>query len=325
MNASDMSIYPWGHERRFNDFPTHFKKIFSQRVQKISLDGGFTCPNRDGTRGTGGCTYCNNQTFNPSYCGPGITISRQLQRGIHFFSAKYPEMRYLAYFQAYSNTYATLDSLKILYQEALGYPGVIGLVIATRPDCISNELLDYLAKLSEHKYVMLELGLETHLDRTLKLINRGHSFGESVKALEEIAAYNIRTCAHMILGLPGESYSDLMNQAKIISQLPVENLKLHQLQIHMDTVMAAQYLENPDRFRLYTADEYVDLVIDYLEVLSPRVVVERFISQAPPELLIAPKWGLKNFEFVARVDKRLLERNTWQGRLFNYQANHSGW
>ena len=310
------TVYSWGHGRRYNDFPTYFRALFSERVQKVSIDAGFTCPNRDGSKGLGGCTYCNNKTFKPTYCNLENSVSSQVLKGIDFFARKYEAMKFLAYFQAYTNTYAPLDDLKRLYQEALEHPKIVGLVISTRPDAVSNELLDYLAELSRKVYVMVEFGLESHLDRTLESINRGHSFSESVWALEETAKRGINNCAHMIVGLPGESRDELLDQARTVSQLPVKNLKLHQLQIHHGTILARQYNENPERFHLYTAEEYIELVVDYLELLNPAIIVERFISQAPPDLLIAPKWGLKNFEFVAKVEKRLAERNTWQGRLF---------
>ncbi len=310
------TVYSWGHGRRYNDFPTYFRALFSERVQKVSIDAGFTCPNRDGSKGLGGCTYCNNKTFKPTYCNLENSVSSQVLKGIDFFARKYEAMKFLAYFQAYTNTYAPLDDLKRLYQEALEHPKIVGLVISTRPDAVSNELLDYLAELSRKVYVMVEFGLESHLDRTLESINRGHSFSESVWALKETAKRGINNCAHMIVGLPGESRDELLDQARTVSQLPVKNLKLHQLQIHHGTILARQYNENPERFHLYTAEEYIELVVDYLELLNPAIIVERFISQAPPDLLIAPKWGLKNFEFVAKVEKRLAERNTWQGRLF---------
>lgn len=308
--------YNWGHERRYNDFSTYFRNLFSERVQKVSVDAGFTCPNRDGTKGVGGCTYCNNLTFKPTYCNLENTVSNQVEQGIAFFAKKYKSMQFLAYFQAYTNTYASLDDLKKLYEEALQHPKIVGLVISTRPDAVKAELLDYLAELSQKVYIMVEFGLESHLDRTLKSINRGHSFADSVWALEETAKRGINNCAHMILGLPGESRHELLEQAKIVSQLPVKNLKLHQLQIHKKTILEKQYYTNPELFNLYTAEEYIELVVDYLEVLNPEIIVERFISQAPTEMLIAPKWGLKNFEFVAKVEKRLKERDTWQGRLY---------
>jgi radical SAM protein (TIGR01212 family) len=313
---NEITKYSWGHNKRYNDFPTYFKNEFSERIQKVSIDAGFTCPNRDGSKGVGGCTYCNNKTFKPTYCNLEYSVNSQIQKGVDFFSKKYKAMRFLAYFQAYTNTYAPLIDLKRLYEEALQHPKIVGLVISTRPDAISEELLDYLAVLSKRVYVMIEFGLESHLDRTLVNINRGHTFAESVWALEETTKRGINNGAHMILGLPGESRDELLDQAKVVSQLPVKNLKLHQLQIHKGTVLERKFKENPKAFRLYTAEEYIDLVVNYLELLNPKIIVERFISQAPPEMLIAPKWGLKNFEFVAKVEKRLKELDTWQGRLY---------
>lgn len=309
--------YLWGHSRRYNDFSNYFRNLFSERVQKVSIDAGFTCPNRDGTKGRGGCTYCNNKTFNPTYCELETSVSLQVEQGIRFFEKKYKSMQFLAYFQAYTNTWAPLHDLIGLYEEALQHPKIIGLVISTRPDAVSEELLDYLALLKERVYVMVEFGLESHLDRSLEKLNRGHSFAESVWALEQTAGRRINNCAHMILGLPGESRHEWLEQAKVISELPVKNLKLHQLQIHKGTVMEKQYKMNPEFFHLFSAEEYTELVVDYLELLNPAIVVERFISEAPQSLLIAPKWGLKNFEFVAKVEKRLKERSTWQGRLYS--------
>jgi uncharacterized protein len=309
--------YPWGHSRRYNDFSTYFRNLFSERVQKVSIDAGFTCPNRDGTRGRGGCTYCNNKTFNQTYCDLETSVSLQVEQGVRFFEKKYKSMQFLAYFQAYTNTWAPLKDLVTLYEEALQHPKIIGLVISTRPDAVNEELLDYLARLKEKVYVMVEFGLESHLDRSLEKLNRGHSFAESVWALEQTASRKINNCAHMILGLPGESRHEWLEQAKVISELPVKNLKLHQLQIHKGTVMEKQYKMNPEYFHLFSAEEYTELVVDYLELLNPAIIVERFISEAPQSLLIAPKWGLKNFEFVAKVEKRLKERSTWQGRLYN--------
>lgn len=306
----------WGHNKRYNDFSTYFRSKFSERVQKVSVDAGFTCPNRDGTKARGGCTYCNNKTFKPTYTNLLNSVSKQVEDGVAFFSKKYESMKFIAYFQAYSNTYKSLEELKQLYEEALQHPKIIGLVISTRPDCIFPELLDYLEELQRKVYVMLEIGLESHVDKSLESVNRGHTFADSVWAIEETAKRGINNCAHLILGLPGENREDWLEQARVISKLPVNNLKLHQLQIHRKTVMEKQYAENPEHFHLFTVDEYVELVIDYLELLNPEIIVERFVTEAPEKLLVAPKWGLKNFEFVAKVEKRLAERETWQGRLF---------
>jgi hypothetical protein len=309
--------FVWGHNKRYNDFSTYFRNRFSERVQKVSVDAGFTCPNRDGTKARGGCTYCNNKTFKPTYTNLLNSVSKQVEDGVAFFSKKYESMKFIAYFQAYSNTYKSLEELKQLYEEALQHPKIIGLVISTRPDCIFPELLDYLEELQKKVYVMLEIGLESHVDKSLESVNRGHTFADSVWAIEETAKRGINNCAHLILGLPGENREDWLEQARVISKLPVNNLKLHQLQVHRKTVMEKQYAENPDYFHLFTVDEYVELVIDYLELLNPEIIVERFVTEAPEKLLVAPKWGLKNFEFVAKVEKRLAERETWQGRLYN--------
>lgn len=302
--------------KRYNDFSTHFRNLFDGRVQKISINAGFTCPNRDGARGYGGCTYCNNKTFQPSYCDLKNTLKIQLDEGVDFFSKKYNTMRFLAFFQGYSNTYAPVEVLRQLFEEALQHPKIIGLVIATRPDCLDDEVLDLLEELSQKCYVMVELGIESVKDETLKRINRGHSWEESIRALKETKRRGIHNCAHLMLGLPGEKYEDFINQAKMISSLPVENIKLHQLQIHTGTVMAKEFAESPEKFPIFTVEEYVELVVDYLEHLNPAIIVERFVSSAPDGMVIAPKWGLKNYEFVAKVEKRLSERDTWQGKLY---------
>lgn len=299
--------------REFGDF---LKGIFPGKVQKISINAGFTCPNRDGRKGWGGCTYCNNQTFSPEYCHTEKTVSEQLEEGVRFFSRKYPEMQYLAYFQAYTNTYGELDSLIKKYEEALSYPGVVGLIVGTRPDCVPDALLDYFQELSKEKFVMVEYGMESTLDRTLQRINRGHTQAESEAAIFHTAERGIYTGAHLILGLPGESREEILHHATVLSALPITTLKLHQLQLIKNTRMARQYAEQPEEFHLYSADEYIELVIDFLEKLNPSIVVERFVSQSPKELLIAPDWGLKNFEFTAKVNKRIAERGTWQGSHF---------
>jgi radical SAM protein (TIGR01212 family) len=311
-----MHKFRWRTKKRYNDFSGYFRNKFNGRVQKISINAGFTCPNRDGLRGTGGCSYCNNLTFSPEYCNLEKSVATQLEEGIAFFSRKYDSMKYLAYFQSYSNTYAPLANLKLLYGEALEHEEVIGLVIATRPDCLTSEVLDYLQELAERYYIMVEFGIESHLNSSLDRMNRGHSFEESVWALEETAQRKIHNCAHLILGLPGETETDWLDQARVISQLPVENLKLHQLQIHKGTRMYQEYSQNPDAFQMFTVNGYLELMVKYLELLNPEIVVERFVSEAPDELLVAPRWGLKNFEFTAKLEKLLEANDTWQGRLF---------
>lgn len=300
----------------YKEFGDFLRENFPYKVQKISINAGFTCPNRDGTKGFGGCTYCNNQTFSPEYCHTKRSVSQQLEEGIRFFSRKYPNMKYLAYFQAYTNTYDELIVLRAKYEEALSHPEVVGLIIGTRPDCMPDELLDYLACLSANKFVMIEYGLESTLDKTLLRINRGHTHAESEAAIYRTTRKEIYTGAHLILGLPGESREEILHHADILSSLPLTTLKLHQLQLIRNTRMAREFSEYPEEFHLYTANEYIDLVIEFIERLNPSIVVERFVSQSPKELLIAPDWGLKNHEFTAKVNKRISERNTWQGRLF---------
>lgn len=302
--------------KTYQEFGDFLKKNFPFKVQKISINAGFTCPNRDGTKGFGGCTYCNNQTFSPGYCHPLKNVGEQLEEGIRFFSRKYPEMKYLAYFQAYTNTYSALEDLKRLYEEALAYSEVVGLIIGTRPDCMPPDLLDYLADLARRRFVLVEYGVESTLDKTLIRINRGHTYAESEAAIRQTAERGIYTGAHLILGLPGETREEILSHAGRLSALPLTTLKLHQLQLIRQTRMAHEYAENPGQFHLYGADEYIDLAIDFIERLSPSIVVERFVSQSPKELLIAPDWGLKNYEFTEKVRRRLRERDTWQGKLF---------
>ena len=301
---------------RYNELSVWFSKIFPFKVQKISLNAGFTCPNRDGSVGYGGCTYCNNQTFNPAYCRTEKSVTEQLEEGKQFFARKYPDMKYLAYFQAYTNTYGELQESKSKYEEALQVPDVVGIVIGTRPDCMPDELLDYLEELNRRTFLIVEYGVESTDNDTLKRINRGHSFEVAADAIRKTAERNIRVGAHIILGLPGETREMLIRQAGILSTLPLTTLKLHQLQLIKGTRMAAEYAENPTDFHLYTADEYIDLAIDYVEHLRPDIVLERFVSQSPKELLIAPDWGLKNHEFTDKVKKRMRERDSFQGKKY---------
>lgn len=282
---------------QYNDFGTWLRKQFPDfRVQKISIDAGFTCPNRDGRISTGGCTYCDNRTFNPSYCDRNKSIREQLKEGKNFFNRKYSEMKYLAYFQAFTNTYGSIDLLKKLYEEALQEEDIVGLVIGTRPDCISTPLLDYLEQLSRQTFLIVEYGIESANNETLRRINRGHTFECSKKAVEMTAERGILTGGHIILGLPGEDREESLRQAPIISSLPLNILKIHQMQIIKGTRLAEEYLQNP--FPLYTVEEYVRLIADYISLLRKDLVLERFVSQSPPELLIAPRWGLKNYQFV---------------------------
>ena len=307
--------------RPYYDFSTFLRQYFEGKVQKISVHAGFTCPNRDGAKGVGGCTYCNNQTFNPEYCDPKLSVTQQLEDGIRFFERKYPAMRYLAYFQAYTNTYGELEHLKKMYEEALAVDAVVGLVIGTRPDCMPDALLDYLQELNRRTFLMVEYGIESANDVTLRRINRGHDFATAVEAVRRTHERGILTGGHLILGLPGEERDELLRQASLIASLPLDMLKLHQLQLIKGTRMACEYEEHPEWFHLYEADEYIELAIDYIERIPQHVVIERFISQSPRALLIAPDWGMKNHEFVDRLRRRMAERNTWQGKAIEQMNN----
>jgi radical SAM protein (TIGR01212 family) len=319
--ASEQSYlhkYPWGHNRRFNAYSNYFRNLFGARVQKVSVDAGFTCPNRDGTKGTGGCTYCNNDAFNPSYCLPEKSVTQQIEEGIKFHKWRYRGSdSYLAYFQAFSNTYAPIETLKKLYEEALKYPGVIGLIIGTRPDCIDNEKLEYLKKLSSRCYIAVEYGIESCYNKTLEKIKRGHTFEEAEHTLRMTSALGINSGAHFIFGLPGESRDEMLAEAGIISRLPLKTVKFHQLQIIKGTAMEVQYRNKPGDFHLFTWEEYLDFFISFLERLSPELIVERFTGEAPPRYLTGESWGKKRAdEIVNLIEKRLEELDTWQGRLY---------
>jgi len=291
--------------RTFADF---LQTIFPYKVQKISINAGFTCPNRDGKKGRGGCTYCNNQTFSPQYAENKKSVGQQLEEGIRFFSRKYPQMKYIAYFQSYTNTYDSIENLLAKYNEALNYPDVVGLIIATRPDCMPDELLDELEKIASEYFVLIEYGIESTCNETLQRINRGHTYEDAVDAILRTAARKIYTGVHLILGLPGESREMILSHADKISSLPITTVKLHQLQLIRNTQLARQVEENPEIFHAYTVDEYIDLCIDFMERLNPDFIIDRFVSQSPNDLLIAPAWGLKNYEFTAKLMKRLKER-----------------
>jgi len=308
-------------EKRYNDFSSFIRRKFNGRVQKVSIDAGFTCPNKDGSKGTGGCTYCNNNTFNPDYCKPIKPIKQQIDEGIEFFSKKYKAQKYLAYFQAFTNTYAPLVDLKKMYEEALDHEDVIGLVIATRPDSIKDEVLDYLQELAaDGHFIKLEFGLESTKNETLEAINRCQTHEEAIDAFNRAKGRGLHLGGHLILGLPGETKEDMLEHARKVSELPINTLKIHHLQIVKHTMMAIQFKKTPEMFTFMELDEYIDLVVDFLELLNPDIIVERFFSESPAKMLIYPKYGLKNFEVKHLVEKGLEERNAMQGCLF--QVSH---
>jgi radical SAM protein (TIGR01212 family) len=308
----------WGDNRRFNSYSNYFKKIFSERVQKVTIDAGFTCPNRDGTISKNGCIYCDNRAFNPSYCSPTKSIAQQIEEGIEFHKNRYRRAnKYLAYFQAFSNTYAPLSALKEIYQQALENENIIGLVIGTRPDCIDDEKLEYFSKLSKKYYIIIEYGVESCNNKTLQLINRGHNFEQAVEAIEKTHQAGIKTGAHFIFGLPSETQSEWMQWSNIISKLPLDTIKFHQLQIIKNTALAVMYNDNPSAFHTFTIDEYIDFICCFLSYLNPHFVVERFAGEVPPRFLNHSAWGLiRNYQILNAVEQKLEEKKIYQGMLW---------
>lgn len=332
-------MFPLLDTRRFNSYSSYMIKEFGSRVQKISIDAGFSCPNRDGTISTGGCTFCRNDAFNPSYCHPEKSIRQQIEEGIEFHRRRYRRATsYLAYFQAFTNTHAPVDKLEQLYREALSVPGIIGIVIGTRPDCLTSEILSMLKSLPTNPTnptnpthpiypirpirpispIFLELGLESIYDQTLLRINRGHTFATAKAAIELVHSYGFPCGAHLIFGLPGESRDMMLHTADIISELPLTSVKFHQLQIFKDTKMADEYLANPSDFHLFSLEDYIEFVIDFIERLNPNIAIERFAGEVPPRYLVSSPWrSLRYDQVLSLIEHRLLERNTFQGKSYN--------
>lgn len=273
------------------------------KLQKVMLDAGFSCPNRDGKKGYGGCTFCRTESYNPAYCRSTASITQQLEAGKHFMAGKYPEMKYLAYFQAFSNTYAPVEVLRQRYEEALDVEDVVGLVIGTRPDCLSDEVLDLLDEIRERHGcdITIEIGVESFYDKTLRRINRGHDAQCSMEAIKKSANRGFPIGIHLILGLPGESINEILSETELINTLPIHSIKLHQLQILQGTPMAKEYRDSPEDFLQLSADAYVELVVRFVRRLKREIHVERYASSAPADLLIAPHWGLKPAEIQRRV------------------------
>ena len=284
------------------DFGVWVRRQLGCRVQKLAVDAGFTCPNRDGRISTGGCTFCSNAAFSPGYCNPARSVRQQLEDGKRFFSRKYKDMKYLAYFQAFSGTYAPVGRLRSLYEEALAVPDVVGLVVATRPDCVPPQVMDLLEEFHRRTFLIVEYGLESMSDYTLCRIRRGHTLAQSVQAVRETAGRGIRVGAHIILGFPWEEREELLHQADVLAGLPLTTLKLHQLQVVRGTQLAREYAARP--WPMWTAEEYIGTVLAYTSRLPAHWVVERLISLSPRHLVVAPCWGLKSHEFAALLAQR---------------------
>ena len=328
-NETMPDFFPEG--KRYNTFVGYYRRQYGERLQKLVIDAGFTCPNRDGTVGRGGCSFCDNAAFHPSYSTSGKSIAEQIDEGIEFHQVRYRNTKhYLAYFQSYSNTYAPIPRLRELYLAALTHPKIVGIVIGTRPDCVDEEKLDFLAGLKageglgdwhrdgfEHPVVKVEYGIESCYDETLLRVGRGHDVAVAEKAVRMSAERGLEPGAHFILGLPGETREMLLGQCRFISSLPLHSVKFHQLQIVKGTRMEKEFAEVPQDFLRLSLPDYLDMVIDILERLRPDLYIERVAGEVPPRFVNETQWGLiRNFQILHLLDERLSERNTWQGRLY---------
>ena len=328
-NETMPELFPEG--KRYNTFVGYYRRQYGERLQKLVIDAGFTCPNRDGTVGRGGCSFCDNAAFHPSYSTSGKSIAEQIDEGIEFHQVRYRNTKhYLAYFQSYSNTYAPIPRLRELYLAALTHPKIVGIVIGTRPDCVDEEKLDFLAGLKageglgdwhrdgfEHPVVKVEYGIESCYDETLLRVGRGHDVAVAEKAVRMSAERGLEPGAHFILGLPGETREMLLGQCRFISSLPLHSVKFHQLQIVKGTRMEKEFSQVPQDFLRLSLPDYLDMVIDILERLRPDLYIERVAGEVPPRFVNETQWGLiRNFQILHLLDERLSERNTWQGRLY---------
>ncbi|MFI3314763.1 MAG: TIGR01212 family radical SAM protein [Rikenellaceae bacterium] len=315
MNA-ESKIFEWGDNRPWNSYSRYFKSIYGQRIQKVAINAGFTCPNRDGSKSRGGCTFCSNDAFNPSYCDRHKSITAQIEEGIEFHSRRYQNSKsFLAYFQAYSNTYAPLAELKSIYNEALTHPDIIGVVIGTRPDCIDEEKLDYFATLAQHKYVTLEYGVESCHNTTLQRVNRADTIENAIRAIELTKERGLNCGAHFILGLPGESKEMMIEQTDIINSLKIDTIKFHQLQVFKNTLMEREYSQNSEDYHFFELQEYINLFIEILTRLRPSLIIERFAGEAPPRhVAYSGNWGkIRNEQLVNLLEKELKLRGLYQG------------
>jgi radical SAM protein (TIGR01212 family) len=305
-------------DRRYNSFGAYVKKRFGTTVYKVNVDAGFTCPNRDGTVGTTGCIYCNNDSFRPNSCRPTLSLGEQIRNGIAYIRKRYKAEKFLVYFQPYTNTYAPIGELEFLYREALSDPFVAGLAIGTRPDAVDGEKVALLQSLAEKYFILVEYGMQSIYNRTLEFINRGHDYNTFLSALDLTRDRGILIGAHIIVGFPTETRDEMLSMADEISHLPIEFLKIHQLQVVRGTALEAIYRENP--FHVFGYDEYLDFVTEFIERLSPRIVLERLFATAPETILIAPQWGRSRQEILRDIEKRLGAKGTWQGKNMKVHA-----
>lgn len=299
-------------ERRYNSFGAYMKKRFGATVYKVNVDAGFTCPNRDGTVGTSGCIYCNNDSFRPNSCRPTLSVRAQIANGITYIRKRYKAQKFLVYFQPYTNTYAPVDELERLYLQALSDPSVIGLAIGTRPDAVDSEKIALLQSLAEKYFILIEYGMQSMHDRTLEFIRRGHDYKTFLDAIALTKNRGISVGAHIIVGFPTETRDEMLLMADELSCLPIGFLKIHQLQVIQDTPLEIIYRKRP--FPVFAYDEYLDFVTEFIERLSPGIVLQRLFATAPDAILIAPRWGKSRQEMLRDIEKTLEYRNTFQGK-----------
>lgn len=311
---------PW-HPERYFAYGPYLQRKFGTRVYKVSIDAGFTCPNRDGKVAIGGCTYCNNDSFRAHGTAPTLSVSDQVSNGIEFLRRRFRAKKFIAYFQNYTNTYAPVEHLERLYHEALSHPDVIGLSIGTRPDCVEEEKLRLIEDLARRRYVTVEFGLESVHDRTLRAVNRGHDFAAWLEAIERSAGRGVHLATHVILGLPGETRAEMLQSARVVSSLPIDFIKIHHLHVVKGTRMAAEYRRQP--FATFTFHEYAELLCDYLEILSPRICVQRLFGRAPEVMILAPKWNLSKDEVIRKLKQEMERRDCWQGKMSKVECRRS--
>ena len=291
----------------YKDFAEYMREKFpGEKVQKISVNAGFSCPNRDGTIGRGGCIYCDNTSFTPGYCFNHGDIVSQLEEGKRFFARKYPKMKYLAYFQSFSNTFGRpVSELERMYREAWGVDGVVGLIIGTRPDTLPDDVVSMLSRLNREKPVIVEIGAETSHDSTLKVINRGHKWCDVEEAVERLHSAGISVGLHLIAGLPGEDDEMVLTTVRRAVALPIESIKLHHLQVLSSTPLARMMADGELTVNPFNVEDYIELCIRIIKLVPRNIAIERFLASSPPARVLAPKWGMKNYEFVNLLRSRL--------------------
>ena len=313
----------FGPGRRYRAFSRFLRERFGGRVHRVTIDAGFTCPNVDGTVTTGGCVYCDNRSFSPNRRLPRATVRDQVSRGVELLGRRYRVDRFLAYFQAATNTHAPVERLRRLYDEALDHPQVVGLAVGTRPDSVPDPVLDLLQEYARGRYVCLELGLQSIHDRSLDWMNRGHHYDAFLDAVRRCQGRGLDLCAHVILNLPGESHADMLATADALAALPVQAVKIHNLHVVRGTPMEAMY--NAGQIPLFTMKEYVQMACDFLERLPPQMVIHRLNGDAPPDYLVAPLWCRDKAVLLRRIEEELVQRDGWQGKHCRAEAPRDSW